>query len=91
MKRKEFIKVAGIATAGVALSNASFAKSFYDVPKVRLGIIGVGLRGQEHLDLVLRRNDTELIAIADIDDRMLTRSKEIINKSGKKNATNNNG
>ena len=84
MKRKEFIKVAGIATAGVALSNASFAKSFYDVPKVRLGIIGVGLRGQEHLDLVLRRNDTELIAIADIDDRMLTRSKEIINKSGKK-------
>jgi hypothetical protein len=44
----------------------------------------VGLRGQNHLDLILRRDDVELIAICDIDNRMLTSSKEMITKSGKK-------
>ena len=36
------------------------------------------------MDLVLRRDDVELIAICDVDDRVLNESKEIINKSGKK-------
>ena len=47
-------------------------------------MIGVGLRGQNHLDLLLRREDVELVAICDVDDRMLASSKKIIKKSGKK-------
>ena len=46
--------------------------------------MGVGLRGQDHLDLLLRRTDVEVVAICDIDDRMLTSSKELISKAGKK-------
>lgn len=53
-------------------------------PRVRVGLIGVGLRGQSHLDLLLRRSDVEVVAICDIDNRMLTASKEMIQKSGKK-------
>ena len=53
-------------------------------PKVRLAIIGVGERGQGHLDLVLRRDDVELVAICDVDNRVLEQSKAIIQKSGKK-------
>ena len=41
-------------------------------------MMGVGLRGQDHLDLLLRRTDVEVVAICDIDDRMLTASKELI-------------
>jgi hypothetical protein len=83
MNRKEFVKTTAMAAAAFAIpANSLFAKGA--PAKVRMGIIGVGLRGQNHLDLILRRDDVELIAICDIDNRMLTSSKEMITKSGKK-------
>jgi len=72
-----------MASLAVLPATQLFAQGRPDA-KVRVAIIGVGLRGQNHLDLVLRRDDTEVVAICDIDDRMLTSSKELINKSGKK-------
>ena len=39
--------------------------------KVRLAFIGVGLRGQGHLNNALLRSDTEIVAICDVDERML--------------------
>lgn len=84
MHRKQFIKTTTLTAASLALLPATnlFATNVKD--KIKLVMIGVGLRGQNHLDLLLRRNDVELVAICDIDDRMLTMSKEIITKSGKK-------
>lgn len=85
IQRREFIKHSAVAGAGLALLSHSanaFAKAT-DV-KIRMGIIGVGLRGQDHLDLVLRRADVDLVAICDVSDRMLTDSKAAISKSGKK-------
>ncbi len=35
--------------------------------KLHIGFIGVGLRGRDHMDLVLRRDDCEVICIADPD------------------------
>ena len=84
MNRKDFIKNTGMAAASiVALPANKLFASAADV-KVKIAIIGVGLRGQNHLDLLLRRGDVELIAICDIDDRMMVKSKDIIAKSGKK-------
>jgi len=84
MNRKQFVKNTGIAAASLALlPSGSLFASATDT-KIKIAMIGVGLRGQNHLDLVLRRSDVELVAICDIDDRMLTRSKEMITKSGKK-------
>ncbi|MGZ8557627.1 MAG: Gfo/Idh/MocA family protein [Chitinophagaceae bacterium] len=86
MNRKEFVKNTGLAFASLAVlpaCNLSANKSSADI-KVKVAMIGVGLRGQNHLDLLLRRDDVELVAICDIDDRMLTTSKEIITKAGKK-------
>jgi hypothetical protein len=51
--------------------------------KVRLGFIGVGLRGQNHLELALMRNDVEVVAICDVQQRMIDMSKDLIKKSGK--------
>ena len=84
MERKDFIKKASMAAAAVTLlpEGSLFAKGIDE--KVRAVIIGVGLRGQNHLELLLRRDDVEIIAICDIDERMLTSSREIITKSGKK-------
>ena len=85
MERKEFLKTTGIATAALAVTPLSslLAGNNPDA-KVKAVMIGVGLRGQNHLDLLLRRDDVDLIAICDIDDRMLTKSKELITMSGKK-------
>jgi predicted dehydrogenase len=86
MNRKEFIKNTGLAAASVAVlpsAGSLFAKTKAD-QKVKLAIIGTGLRGQNHLDLVLRRDDVDLLAICDVSDRMLGMAKDIISKSGKK-------
>ena len=83
MNRKEFVKTTAMATAAFAIPGSSlFARPA--AAKVRIAIIGVGLRGQNHLDLVLRRDDVELVAICDTDNRMLTSAREMITKSGKK-------
>lgn len=86
MNRKEFVRNAGLTAASLAVlpSVNLFAGKRSADPKVKMAIIGVGLRGQNHLDLLLRRADVELTAICDIDDRMLKTAKEMITKSGKK-------
>lgn len=84
MNRKEFVKSTGLAAAAFALAPSKnlFAKA--PEAKVKIGLMGTGLRGQNHLQLLLNREDVELVAICDVDDRMLASAKELINKSGKK-------
>lgn len=47
-------------------------------------MIGVGLRGQNHLELALRRTDVEVVSICDVDERMLQDAVSMIGSSGKK-------
>lgn len=83
MNRKDFIRSTALATAAVSLPGKNLFGSFAD-PKVRIGLIGTGLRGQNHLELLLRRTDVDLIAICDVSDVMLATAKDMIIKSGKK-------
>ncbi|ASZ15134.1 glycosyl hydrolase [Chitinophaga sp. MD30] len=88
MPRRNFIK--NTVAAGVGLSVlSSSAKLFANEKKakVRMGLIGVGARGQSHLDLCLRRDDVDVIAIADPDTNWaVPKSREMITKAygGKK-------
>lgn len=86
MNRKEFIKSTGLVAASAMMlpSDRLFATSAKPDGMVRIGMIGVGLRGQNHLDLLLRRNDVDLVSICDIDPRMLNDAKAIISKANKK-------
>lgn len=81
MQRRTFVKNATLASAGFAIlpSGSLFAQQ----QKVKLGFIGVGLRGQNHLELALRRSDVDVVAICDIDARMLQMATDRIKKSGK--------
>jgi predicted dehydrogenase len=80
--RRNFIKTSAVAGLGFSILPASvFAKDKSN--KVRLGFIGVGLRGQNHLELALRRSDTEVVAICDIQQRMIDMSLELVTKSGR--------
>ena len=81
MNRRTFVKNSAIAAGSFAIlpSGSLFAAD----QKVRLAIIGTGLRGQNHLDNALRRTDVDVVAICDVDDRMLQMATDLIKKSGK--------
>lgn len=82
MKRRNFIKSTSILSAGaLILPNSIFAKTSGLQKKVRLGFIGVGFRGQNHLNEMLKRNDVEIVAFADPDQRMITSALEMLSKS----------
>ncbi|MFN4315006.1 MAG: Gfo/Idh/MocA family protein [Chitinophagaceae bacterium] len=87
MNRKDFVLSSSAAMAAMAVTPASSLFSTRAENKLRMGIIGVGLRGQNHLDLLLRRTDVDLVAICDVDERMLKSSRDMIAKSGKKMPT----
>jgi len=53
---------------------------------VRIGFIGIGERGRNHLNIVLRRDDCEVTAICDIDPDAIARSQKMITDFGKKEA-----
>lgn len=52
--------------------------------KIRIGFIGVGLRGQDHVDAALQRNDCEIAAIADPDPGMVASCLKAIEEKGRK-------
>ena len=57
MNRKEFVKNAGLAAASIAFMPTRNLFAFDGDAKTKIVLIGTGLRGQNHLDLLLRRND----------------------------------
>ena len=81
MERRKFVKDTMLATAGISILPAMRLKA--EDKKVKVALIGVGLRGQDHLDNLLRRNDVDLLAICDVDERMLEKAVGLIKKSGK--------
>jgi predicted dehydrogenase len=80
--RRDFIKTTAAVTLGASiLPSLGFSKE--SDPKIRLGFIGVGMRGQNHLDLALSRNDVEVVAICDVQQRMIDMSLGIVATAGK--------
>ena len=51
--------------------------------RVRIGIIGTGMRGQNHIEMMLERSDVDIVALADPDSRMLADALTLIKKAGK--------
>ena len=84
MNRKNFVKNSGMAAASIAIWPGSNLSAMSADQKVKIAIIGVGGRGQGHLELALRRQDVEVVAICDVDEQMLNGAKKIVTKSGKK-------
>ena len=85
ISRRYFLKTGTVAGVGLGVlgSNVAFGK---DDRKVKIGFIGVGERGREHLRLALQRTDTEIVAICDIDPQTIKTSQDMIRKAGRKKA-----
>jgi len=81
MKRRSFITQSAVAAAGIAMlpSGSLFAST---AKKVRLGYIGVGVRGMSHITEGLLRDDVEIVAICDTQESSLKICREFIAKNG---------
>lgn len=77
INRKDFLQ--RTALAGVALSMTSSIKAFSPSKKdkVRIGMIGVGLRSHEHMGNFLQREDVEITAIADPQQRSIEEALQV--------------
>ena len=81
--RRNFIKTTTAAGLGLSILPSGIVFSKDKDTKIRLGFIGVGLRGQNHLDLALKRTDTDVIAICYVQQRMIDMSLKLIADAGK--------
>lgn len=81
--RRNFIKTSATAGLGFSILPSGILSAKDKATKVRVGFIGVGMRGQGHLDLALKRADTEVVAICDVQQRMIDMSLALVTKSGK--------
>src|ERR1700760_4011627 len=83
MERREFIKQSSIAAAGLTILPAGslFAAN---KDKIRLGFIGVGERGRNHVGEALLRDDVEIMAICDTQELSLQNCREQFAKASKK-------
>lgn len=91
MNRRNFLHQSSMATVGLLTPKTTPDAPIIENPKVnadklRVGFIGVGLRGRDHLELALMRKDTEVVAICDIDPNAIAESQKLIEKAGKKAA-----
>jgi len=84
MNRKEFLRNSGLAALALTATPATRLFARNQQNSVRLALIGTGARGQGHLSLLLQRDDVNLVAICDVDSRMLDGARRLVEKSGKK-------
>jgi hypothetical protein len=84
MLRRDFIQKTALAsTSAMVFPNIVFGKKKADT-KVRLGFIGVGQRGHNHLEMALFRDDVEINAICDIDPKAIDRAIASCKAKGRK-------
>ncbi|SVA73797.1 uncharacterized protein METZ01_LOCUS126651, partial [marine metagenome] len=82
INRRDFIK----ATTAVGAAAAVMPKTLFSSPaskRVKLGIIGTGMRGQWVLWLAAKYPGVDITAICDIDDGMIQSAIKILKEAGK--------
>ncbi|WP_430965548.1 Gfo/Idh/MocA family protein [Spongiimicrobium sp. 2-473A-2-J] len=86
--RRKFIKDTSVLGTGVFVA-PGLTHDLLDGEqdaKLKMGLIGVGLRGTNHLKNLLLRKDVNITALCDIDESRIEIAKDLIAKSGAKPA-----
>lgn len=81
--RRTFIKQSAVAGTGLMfMPDLAFATNDQK-STLKVGLIGIGLRGTNHLNNLLLRDDVEITAICDIDPSRIDLNLKSIKKAGK--------
>ena len=94
MDRRKFLKAGAIAGVSATVSSSEVLAS--DTKNkaasilgkrgtgfARLGVIGVGMRGTEHLKMISRRDDAEVVAICDIAPDAIAAALNLVKSFGR--------
>jgi predicted dehydrogenase len=77
--RRNFVKQTAALGVGIALApQLTFGNTITTKEKLNVGLIGVGLRGTNHLNNLLTRDDCNIIAICDIDPKRISIAQDLI-------------
>jgi len=68
--------MAGLGVSLLETPSKMFANE--DKSTVRIGMIAVGLRGQTHLEEMLKRKDVDIIAMADPNKKMMAMAQKLV-------------
>ncbi len=84
--RRNFIRNTAIVGAGMSvlpnLASAMYTPNTKE--ELNVGLIGVGLRGTNHLRNLLLRTDVRITALCDVDPERITLGKKLLAEAGKK-------
>ncbi len=84
--RRNFIRNTAIAGAGLSMlpnmTTAMYTSNSKE--ELNVGLIGVGLRGTNHLKNLLLRTDVRITALCDVDPERITLGQKLISEAGKK-------
>ena len=89
INRRDFLQKSAAVGAGLAiipgstLSAPAITKGGRPKSKINVGVIGSGMRGQSHIELLLNRDDCEATAICDIDQGMIDLTLKLYEQKGK--------
>ena len=85
--RRNFVKQTATLGAGIALApQLTFGNTNIKKEKLNIGLVGVGLRGINHLNNLLTRDDCNIVAICDIDPKRISIAQDLIIAKGHKKA-----
>lgn len=85
MNRRDLIAAAAATGGALALSGGAEARTVQASGRLRLGMIGVGMRGRVLLRELVRRDDVEVAGLADIDAFTLNEALKQFTEAGKPN------
>ena len=80
MNRREFLSTTAAVAAAASFPAIARARP---AGRLRLGVIGTGMRGQVLLKELVRRDDVEVAALCDIDKFMLDRALKQVAEAGR--------
>lgn len=80
--RRNFLKHTSLVSAGLLTVPAFATNSFSENDKLNVALIGVGLRGTNHLNNLLLRKDVNVTALCDIDTNRIKIAQDHIQKAG---------
>ena len=83
MKRRDFMKTAAVTGIAAAMMPKTLFSSQIVNERIKLGVIGTGLRGQWVLWLAAKYPEVGIPAICDIDDGMIESALKILKDAGK--------
>lgn len=88
VSRRTFVEK--LSVAGIALPFSNFTikpTKIFNNSVIKIGIIGTGFRGQNHIELLCARPDVEIAAFADPDKKMIAIAQKILTDAKRNKAT----